>query len=166
MPIDNTTWHTRIGMFCILKPLLKSKSNIRKFSAYFTLILILHIILFYLNSTFSFFSCIAIKKSTSYLRLLKKLPKMVKVIILLSLCLPNLLFCCGDIQKNPGPKYTSLKFCHWNLNGLRAHDSIKISLLHAYIIQNNYDIICLSETFLNSSIPTNDDRISIEGYNF
>ena len=93
MPIDNTIWHARIGKFCILKPLLKSKSNIRKFSAYFTLILILHIILFYFNSTFSFFSCIAIKKSTSYLRLLKKLPKMVKVIILLSLCLPKIDVC-------------------------------------------------------------------------
>ena len=90
---------------------------------------------------------------------------MVKVIILLSFCLPNLLLCCGDIEKNPGPKYSSLKFCHWNLNGLTAHDSIKISLLQAYIIQNNYDIICLSETFLNSSIQTNDDRISIDGYN-
>ena len=155
MPIDNTTWHARIGMFCILKPLLKSKSNIRKFLAYFTLIFILHVILFYFSSVFFCFTC-----------LFKKLPKMVKVIIFLSLCLPSLLLCCGDIQKNPGPKYTSLKFCHWNLNGLRAHDSIKISLLHAYIIQNNYDIICLSETFLNSSIPTNDDRISIEGYNF
>ena len=90
---------------------------------------------------------------------------MVKVIMLLSLCLPNLLLCCGDIEKSPGPKYSSLKFYHWNLNGLTAHDSIKISLLQAYIIQNNYDIICLSETFLNSSIQTNDDRISIDGYN-
>ena len=26
-------------------------------------------------------------------------------------------------------------------------------------------MICLSETFLNSSIETNDDRISIDGYN-
>ena len=32
-------------------------------------------------------------------------------------------------------------------------------------IQNNYDIICLSETFLNSSVQTNNDRISIDGYN-
>ena len=131
MPIDNTTWHARIGMFCILKPLLKSKSNIGNFSAYFTLTFILDIILFYFNSVF-FFSCIAIKKSTSYLRLLKKLPKMVRVIILLSLCLLNLLLCCGDIEKNPGPKYSSLNFCHWNLSGLPAHDSIKISLLQAY----------------------------------
>ena len=31
--------------------------------------------------------------------------------------------------------------------------------------QHNYDIICLSETFLNSSIETNDDRIMIDRYN-
>ena len=69
------------------------------------------------------------------------------------------------LKKNAGLKYSLLKFCHWNLNGLTAHNSIKISLLQAYIIQNNYDIICLSETFLNSSFQTNDDRISIDGYN-
>ena len=59
-------------------------------------------------------------------------------------------------------KFTSLLRFYWNLNG---HDSIKISLLQAYIIPNNYGIICLSETFLNSSIQTNDDRISIDEYN-
>ena len=69
------------------------------------------------------------------------------------------------LKKNPGPEFSSLKFCHWNLNGITAHDSIKISLLQAYIIQNNYDIMCLSKTFLNSLIQTNDDRISIDGYN-
>ena len=82
---------------------------------------------------FVFFSCIAIKKSTSYPRLLKKLPKMVKVIILLCLCLPNLLLCCGGIKKNPGPKYSSLKFGRWNLNGLTVYDYIKISLLQGNI---------------------------------
>ena len=88
---------------------------------------------------------------------------MVKVIILLSLCLPNLLLFCGDIEKNPDPKYSSLKFCHWNLNGLTI--LLKSHYFKHYIIQNNYDIICLSEMFLNSSIQTNDDRISIDGYN-
>ena len=56
-------------------------------------------------------------------------------------------------------------FCHWNLNGLTAPDSIKISLLQPYVLQHNYDIICLSETFLNSCIESNDGRISIDGYN-
>ena len=78
---------------------------------------------------------------------------MVKVIILLSLCLPNLLLCCGDNEKNPGPKYSSLKFGHWNLSGLTVHDSIKISLLQAYIIQNNYDIMFIRNVseFFNSN---------------
>ena len=149
MPIDNTTWHTRIGMFCILKPLLKSKSNIKKFSVYFTLFLIIHIILFYFNSAFSFFSCTAIKKSISYLPLLKKLPKMVKLIILLSLCLLNF-FVVVILKKESWSKIFIIKILRWNLNGLTAHDSTKISLLQACVIQNNYDI-CLSETFLNSS---------------
>ena len=35
----------------------------------------------------------------------------------------NLLSCCGDIEENPGPKYSSLTFCHWNLNGLTPHHS-------------------------------------------
>ena len=69
------------------------------------------------------------------------------------------------LKKNTGPKYSSLTFCHWNLNGLTAHDSIKISLLQAYVTQHNYDIICLSKTFLNSSIDSSDTRILIDGYN-
>ena len=77
----------------------------------------------------------------------------------------NLLSCCDDIEENPGPKYSSLTFCHWNLNGLTAHDSTKISLLEAYITQHKYDIICLTETFLNSSIPSDDNRITIDAYN-
>ena len=49
--------------------------------------------------------------------------------IILFICIVNLLCRCGDIEANPGPKYSS--FCHWNLNSLTAHDSIKISLLQA-----------------------------------
>ena len=85
--------------------------------------------------------------------------------IFLLICIVNLLCRCGDTVTNLGPKYSSLTFCHWNLNGLTAHDSIKISLIQAYIFRHNYDIICLSEAFLNSSIESNDDRISIDGYN-
>ena len=38
-------------------------------------------------------------------------------------------------------------------------------LLQAYLTQHNYEIICLSETFLTSSIENVDDRISIDGNN-
>ena len=97
--------------------------------------------------------------------MLTKLPKIAKMTIFSVLCIPSLLFCCGDLEKNLGPKYSSLTFCHWNLNGLTAHDSIKISLLQAYVTQHNYDIICLSETFPNSSIDSSDTSISVDGCN-
>ena len=73
---------------------------------------------------------------------------MMKTIIFLSLCVSNLLIQCGNIEVNPGPKYESLTFCHWNLNSLTAHDSIKVSLFQAYVTQYNCDIIYLSEKFL------------------
>ena len=42
---------------------------------------------------------------------------------------------------------------------------LKIStlLLQVHIIQHNYDIICLLELFLNSSIQRDDDRLTIDG---
>ena len=61
---------------------------------------------------------------------------MAKIVISLFLCLSNLLFRCSDTKANPGPKNSSLIFCRWNLNGLTAHDLIKISLLQAYITQH------------------------------
>ena len=50
-------------------------------------------------------------------------------------------------------------------NTLATHRAIKISLLQAYIFQHNYDILCLSETVLNSSIESDNDRISTDRYN-
>ena len=97
--------------------------------------------------------------------MLTELPKIAEITLFLGFCIPSLLFRCGDNEKKPGPTYSSLIFCHWNLNGLTAHDSIKISLLQAYVTQHNYDIICLSETFLTSSIDSSDTRILIDGYN-
>ena len=91
--------------------------------------------------------------------------KIVDITVFLLFFIQNLLSCRGDIEENLGPKYSSLTFCHWNLNGLAAHDSTKISLLQAYITQHNYDIIRLTESFLNSSILSDDNRIKIDGYN-
>ena len=101
----------------------------------------------------------------SYLQMLTKFPEIAKITIFLVLCIPSLLFPCSDIEKKLGPKYLSLTFCRWNLNSLTAHDSIKISILQAYVTQYNYDIICLKETFLNTSTDSSDTSISIDGYN-
>ena len=46
-----------------------------------------------------------------------------------------------------------------------AHNFLKVSLLQTLAVTNDYDIFCLSETLLDSSIENNDDRISIPGYN-
>ena len=77
-----------------------------------------------------------------------------------------LLILSGDVEQNPGPEKekSHITLCHWNLNGLMAHNFIKVSLLHTLTVTNDYDIICLTETFLDSSTDNDDDRISIPGY--
>ena len=71
----------------------------------------------------------------------------------------------GDVDINPGPKHTSkasLSICHWNLNSISAHNSIKWSLLRAY---HKFYIICLSETYFNSSNSPDDETLEISRYN-
>ena len=76
--------------------------------------------------------------------------------------------CSDDIEGNPGPKPNFceyLSICHWNLNSICAHNFIKLSLLRAYICINKIDIICLSETYLDSSISSDNDNLELPGYN-
>ena len=40
-----------------------------------------------------------------------------------------------------------------------------MSLSQAFNAVHKYDIICLSETYLNSSIPYDDDNLETPGYN-
>ena len=76
-----------------------------------------------------------------------------------------LLLLSGDIEVNPGPKPSSnVKFCYWNLNDLAVHDFIKVPLVAASITINNFDIVCLSETFLDSTTPNDAVNIQINGY--
>ena len=77
----------------------------------------------------------------------------------------NLLSQWVNIEENPGPKYSSLSFFPLNLNGLTAHDCIKITLIQACITDQNFDIVCLSQTFLSSSIQNDDHKLKIDGYN-
>ena len=69
------------------------------------------------------------------------------------------------VGTNPGPRKASvIKFCHWNLNGLAAHDFLKIFLIEAFITSHNFDIICLSETFLDFTVSEHDENKMINGY--
>ena len=48
---------------------------------------------------------------------------------------------------------------------MSVHNFSKMSILQAYNPVHKYDIICLLETYLNSSIPYDDDNLEIPGYN-
>ena len=47
---------------------------------------------------------------------------------------------------------------------MSAHNYSKISLLTAYISIHDFDIICLSETYLTSTTDINDENLKIPGY--
>ena len=69
----------------------------------------------------------------------------------------NLILQHGDIETNPGPrgKHSQyFSFCHWNLNSLPPQNYAKVSLLQAFNALHKFDLICLSKTYLDSSIST------------
>ena len=68
----------------------------------------------------------------------------------------------GNIELNPGPKYFSIY--HWNLNSLTAHNYLKFSQLQAFNLVHNFDILCISETHLDSSVSKDNNALPTEGY--
>ena len=72
----------------------------------------------------------------------------------------------GDVEINPGPKKKETRFfscLQWNINSILAHD--KLTLLQAYNTIHQYDILCISETCLNSSISNDNTTLFLPGYN-
>ena len=79
-----------------------------------------------------------------------------------------LIILSGDVEVNPGPKNSvseCLSICDWNLNSILAHDYSKLFLLKAYISVHKFDIICLSETYLDSTVSLDDVNLVSSGYN-
>ena len=69
----------------------------------------------------------------------------------------------GDNEVNPGPtKKPSNYFscCYWDVHSILAHS--KISLLTDYKIVKKFDIICISETYLDLTVD--DKTTEITGY--
>ena len=58
-----------------------------------------------------------------------------------------------------------LSICHWNINSIAAHNFPKLVLIKAFNSIHKFDIICLLETYLDSSILHNDCNLEIPGYN-
>ena len=74
-----------------------------------------------------------------------------------------ILQCHVYIEPNLGPRKletNNFSVCQWN--SLTVHSFSKLNHLKAYNSIYKYDFICLSETYLDSSIP--DNLIDIEGY--
>ena len=60
----------------------------------------------------------------------------------------------GNIDPVPQKlKPKSLLVCHWNLNILTAHHFSKFTLPKLHISMYKHDFICLSETYVDSTIP-------------
>ena len=74
----------------------------------------------------------------------------------------------GDVHQNPSPKNVktyNFSVCYWNINSISVHNFAKLSSLASYNSIYKYDLICLSETFLDSSFLPGDERLNLNGYN-
>ena len=78
-----------------------------------------------------------------------------------------LLLLANDVHPHPGPisnktRHFSVSF--WNANSISAHNFSKIDLVKSYNSIYKYDMICIAETFLDSSFLSNDERLHLDGY--
>ena len=74
----------------------------------------------------------------------------------------------NDNEVNQSTKLDSSQnftICNRNLNSIAAHNFLKINLLKAYLTIYKTDIVCLSETCLDSSFSEYDKNLAIQGYN-
>ena len=74
----------------------------------------------------------------------------------------------GDIEFNPRPKTKNkmpnfFSCCHWNVSSSLAHN--KLSMLEVYNIAHKYNVICISESYLDPPVPLDDNSLSLNGYN-
>ena len=139
MPIENVLWRARVGRFNAFKSRMQENSEMRyplsflmiiAFLIYLIFSRLIHCVSF---STFHYISS-TFRSITNHL-------EAGNVEMLYLLYIKALLNCCGYIEINPSPKQSPLTFCHWNFNGIVAHEFIKISLLQRYITDRNFDII-------------------------
>ena len=79
-----------------------------------------------------------------------------------------LILLSGDVETNPGPRRNTgetFSICYWNLNRLLAYNYNKLLLLRACIAVHKFGVICLSETYLDSTVASYDENLEITGYN-
>ena len=178
MPVNLSQYRGTVGMFNnIFANKRCNKNSIcyhRKMqSCEFGLTMILFILLHAFPILIGFLKAIS-RKNMQMVHINKKI--LISCFYLFSSCsyldhiwlFPRLMHLSGNIEKNPGPKKDfsqTFSIDHWNLNSLVAHNSTKVALLKAYLSVQKFDIFCISETYLNSSITEDDDSLRIPKYN-
>ena len=78
-----------------------------------------------------------------------------------------LVFLSGDAEVKPGPNCKPnevFSICHWNRNSISAHGLAQLHLLKVFVTVHKFNIICISETYIGSSTPSDDDNLEISGY--
>ena len=53
---------------------------------------------------------------------------------------------------------------HWNLNSITAHNFAKVNLLQAYNAIHDFDMTCLSESYLDSYVCSDNDNLYTRDY--
>ena len=68
-------------------------------------------------------------------------------------------FSLWEYWGKPGPKTKpndNLPVCQWIINNIPSHNFQKIAFLQNFVAMHKFDIICISETFLNNTYEDND----------
>ena len=89
-------------------------------------------------------------------------------VFFLIMFLSLILILSNTVELNPGPKKDSSKInfliAHWNLNNIAAQNLVTVSQLEAYNKLHGYDLICLSETWLDSTNSIDSNDLSLKGF--
>ena len=161
MPIDSQLMHARVGTYNFSRKVLKLKISslgehnfhtvhcLSKTMAY--LILMLYYFLSICLVIFIFYKLLFFYAVTAYIRKSSNALPFINDYFRNPPFVALLLLWSDDVETNPG-------------NGLAAHDFLKVSLIEAFITTHNFDIICLSETFLDCTVSQHDENIMINGY--
>ena len=138
------------------------------FGVIFSCSILTTISIFFLSWSFGIFVCNTIKIFLfSRFRKIKGVFVSIFVFTFFVSFLSRKLLLSGDIETNPGPRRNlsnHFTICHWNLNSISAHNFAKVQLLKAYLAVHKSDNVCLSETYLNSGFPLDDNNLEIPGY--
>ena len=163
MPTDLNLWRAQIGSYhCSFGHLQNLNNKITTSTFNMLFYTVLQVFLLLLILTFSSFTL-----SAYMLHIINNVicHNLIAQIFIQCFFIFMLLLLSGDIEQNPGPRSTkNLSIVHWNINSIAAHNFIKLSSLQAFNSIHKFDLICISESFLDSTFSTDDSALSLKGY--